>query len=449
MESFSAVLSTLDTKQLPVLGNTILRRIRQLQPQLQHIATNTTPSVGEPIYGSFHVLFPLTFDDGLRWIAKIPINGTADKWDELSASALVSEASTMRLLKRDTTIPLPDVLDFSSTTENSLRCPYIIMSFITGISLYDVWFGHRLYGVNPDTVYTRRTRALQDIASAMIQLDKFSFQSNGRPLFGNDGHLSSVGPMRQLDHKAMLDRWLIHQDPNEDPIYVEFPAFTDPKTYYTFMLDRYPEQKPFPKGIVTLLCQLINWIPEPNGVNPFVLTHQDFDIQNFIVSEDGELRGIIDWDGVAAVPRTLGNERYPEWLTRDWDPGMYGYVESMEDGVEPEGVWEDSPDCLATCRNIYDTIMARYCRDRALGSEANLCRMSLITENLAIAADNPRCRNDIVRKIVHEIWAVAGRNMKDLDFMSLVELFAEGNVENAVMDILREGLDTLLSREGL
>ncbi len=128
---------------------------------------------------------------------------------------------------------------------------------------------------------------------------------------------------------------------------------------------------------------------------------------------------------------------------------MYGYVESMEDGVEPEGVWEDSPDCLATCRNIYDTIMARYCRDRALGSEANLCRMSLITENLAIAADNPRCRNAIVRKIVHEIWAVAGRNMKDLDFMSLVELFAEGNVENAVMDILREGLDTLLSREGL
>ncbi len=91
-ESFSAVLSTLDTEQLPVLGSTILRRIRQLQPQLQHTATNTTPSVGEPIYSSFHVLFPLTFD-GLRWIAKIPINGTAGKWDELSASALASETA--------------------------------------------------------------------------------------------------------------------------------------------------------------------------------------------------------------------------------------------------------------------------------------------------------------------------------------------------------------------
>ena len=53
---------------------------------------------------------------------KIPINGTASKWDELSASALTSEANTMRLLKRETTIPLPDVLDFSSTTQNTLRC---------------------------------------------------------------------------------------------------------------------------------------------------------------------------------------------------------------------------------------------------------------------------------------------------------------------------------------
>ncbi len=36
--------------------------------------------------------------------------------------------------------------------------------------------------------------------------------------------------------------------------------------------------------------------------------------------------------------------------------------------------------------------------------------------------------------------------MKDLDFMSLVELFAEGNVENAVMDMLPRSLD-MVKRE--
>lgn len=304
----------------------------------------------------------------------------------------------MRLFKRETTIPLPDVLDFSPTTQNNLRCPYIMITFISGIPLYDVWFGHRLNGASPDTTHLRRVRALESIASAMVQLDRFSFRIGGCLLFGSDGNLSDIGPMRRVDYEAMLDRWFVHKDPDDDPIYIEHAASSDPKAYYTFMLDLHPEQNPVPKGLAMLLRQLMSWIPEPSRMDPFVLTHLDFDIQNIIVSEEGELRGIIDWDGVAAVPRTLGNERYPGWLTRDWDPAMYGYKESMEDGVEPEGVWEDSPECLSYYRGIYDGIMARHRTERRRGSEANLCRMSLITENLAIAVDDPRCRNAILCK---------------------------------------------------
>ncbi|OQD68803.1 hypothetical protein PENDEC_c030G04885 [Penicillium decumbens] len=442
-ELFSAVLSTLDREQLPLLASAILRR---LQPP--HRTTNAKPSVGEPLYGSYHVLFPLTFDIGLRWVAKIPINGTASKWDELSASALTSEANTMRLLKRETTIPLPDVLDFSSTTQNNLRCPYIMMTFLSGIPLYDVWFGHRLNGASPDTTHLRRIRALESIASAMVQLDRFSFRIGGRLLFGSDGNLSDIGPMRRVDHKAMLDRWFVHKDPDDDPIYIEYAASSDPKAYYTLMLDLHPEQNPVPKGLAMLLRQLISWIPEPSRMDPFVLAHPDFDIQNFIVSEEGELRGLIDWDGVAAVPRTLGNERYPGWLTRDWDPAMYGYKESMEHGVEPEGVWEDSPECLAYYRGIYDGIMARHRMERRRGSEANLCRMSLITENLAIAVDDPRCRNAILRKMVHEIWAAAGRGGQ-MDFTDLADMFAESNMDVVVMETLHTGFNTLLSKKGL
>eukprot|EP00171_Calliarthron_tuberculosum_P010915 IDg10915t1 len=195
-----------------------------------------------------------------------------------------------------------------------------------------------------------------------------------------------------------------------------------------------------------ILRQLISWIPEPSGMDPFVLAHPDFDIQNFIVSEEGELRGLIDWDGVAAVPRTLGNERYPGWLTRDWDSAMYGYKESMEQGVEPEGVWEDSPECLAYYRSVYDGIIARHRAE--IRRDLNLCRMSLITDNLAIAADDPLCRNEILRKIVHEIWAAAGR-VEELDFLDLANMFAESNVSNLVMETLRKGFNALLFKEGL
>jgi hypothetical protein len=92
----------------------------------------------------------------------------------------------------------------------------------------------------------------------------------------------------------MLDRWFVHKDPEDDPIYSECAASGDPKAYYTLMLDMHPEQNKVPRGLAMLLCQLISWISEPSSMDPFVLAHPDFDIQNFFVSEEGEIRGIID-----------------------------------------------------------------------------------------------------------------------------------------------------------
>ncbi|KAK4134200.1 hypothetical protein BT67DRAFT_442102 [Trichocladium antarcticum] len=82
----------------------------------------------------------------------------------------------------------------------------------------------------------------------------------------------------------------------------------------------------------------------------FAKTHPDFDIQNLLVSREGDLVGIIDWDGVGAWPKSLGNLRYPGWLTRDWNPGMYGYG---SDGVHDPEMREDSPQTLARYRNVY------------------------------------------------------------------------------------------------
>lgn len=445
-ELFSAVLSALDRERLPSLACAVLQRT-----QPHHPANKTHPSVGEPIYGSCHVILPLRFSESPHWVVKIPINGTAEKWDELSASALASEASTMLLLKRETTIPLPDVFDFSSTTENILRCPYIIMSFVPGVPLYEVWFGHRLKDdVTLEVTLARRNRSLKSIALAMIQLGKFSFQTGGRLLFGADGKPSGIGSMRQVDHKAMLDRWFIYKDPDDDPIYVECPASEDWRRHYTIMLDLHPEQNPVPRGLNKLLRHLISLIPEPKNMDGFVLAHPDFDIQNFIVSEEGELQGIIDWDGAAAVPRTLGNERYPGWLTRDWDPAMYGFEESMDQGTEPEGVWEDSPECLAKCRRTYKDIMAKGAATTTQASEADFCRMSLITENLAIAANNPQCRNDILRKVVGALWSAAGRAEEEQpQFTDLATMFGEDRVESSVLETISMGFNALLSQEQL
>ncbi|KAI1768013.1 hypothetical protein GGR53DRAFT_518061 [Hypoxylon sp. FL1150] len=418
-ERFSAVLSEINLAQLPSLARSIRIRNDDL------LYDDEEPMIDNPIFGSCHVLFPIRFNDGVSLIAKFPHNGTKAKWDRLSAMALFTEVNTMRLLKQETTIPLPKVFQFSSKPKNCLRCPYIIMENVTGRSLYDVWFGHRLGNASWEAVMQHREKALSGIATAMAQLDKFSFDQGGSLIFEAPAEPCGVGPVRSLDYKAMLDRWVVHEDPSDDPIYVMDDVAYGTKSFYLRPLARDSEDQPFPRGLWVLLHLLINEIEEPTSDKPFVLTHPDFDIHNFIVADDGQLLSIIDWNGVATVPRSVGNLRYPSWLTRDWNPAMYTWDESMESGVEPQGIWEDSPDELARCRTLYRDIMSWVQED---DFDEILTHMSLITENLAIAAYDPRSRNNILRKIVYHMSENQWMYNRNIDFTQLVNDLGENKL---------------------
>ena len=68
----------------------------------------------------------------------------------------------------------------------------------------------------------------------------------------------------------------------------------------------------------------------------------------------------------------------------------------MEDSEEPKSVWEDSPTTLVERHKTYNGLIARYRGD----GNPKFCRISLITDNLAIAASEPICCGQILRKIV-------------------------------------------------
>ncbi|KAI1331580.1 hypothetical protein F5Y16DRAFT_271562 [Xylariaceae sp. FL0255] len=438
-ERFSEVLRALNRDRLPMLG-----RWLYLRHQGQLVST---PVVGEPIYGSNRVCFPLTFDDGLRWLVKIPINGTEGKWDAPSAWSFQAEHRIMRALNAFTDVPVSEVIDFCPAPGDNLRCPYIIVSHPPGWPLYDIWFGHHLNGDDPEVNYARRVRILDSIASAMVQLGRFTTLTSGISCYFRDG-LYTKYYGRRRDYKAELDR--TDEDQSDGPIYIAQPPLTDPKAYYTYMLDLHPETNSYQKCIVALLRKLIDWIPEPEEGRRgqrFDLTIPYFDYQDFIVSEEGDLRGI-EWEGVATLPRSVGSASYPTWLTRDWNPTIYKYEEPMDQGVKPKGgVWEDSPSCLAYWRQFYRYALAKHGGD---DGRIDLCRRSLIARNLLIAAENPWCRSDIVRKVTMEAWKRSGQD-QELVFEVIVERFIEereGKGEDPIIEaLLHKGFDALLAEE--
>lgn len=467
---FSAVLTALHLERLPAFCISVRKQFTE-NDQIESIV------VEQPLFGSYHVLFPITFQDGIRWLMKIPACGTSTHFDFSAAAALRSEALTMRLLRRETSVPVLDVLAFEASLDNELGCPFILMNFIEGISLYDCWFDRV---VSSEQLHMRRTQTLKNLAQAMAELGRFSFDSGGSPMFDQDDNLKGTSSMRCVDHKGMLDRMASGEDDDETALYFDAGPFSDPRLYYFHSIDR--EEKPkqsVHKGLRILLQMFLSWIPElEDHCQKFVLTHPDLDIQNVIVSVDGRLQGLIDWDGVAALPCSIGNESYPSWLTRDWDPAMYGWNEDMERGIEPAGLWEDSSETLVRHRKEYESFMRLQLsseRDQILSNihslpvssyPSSLTAKSLFVANLLIAAENSTSRFEILKKFVDEILQIVRKDPKpltiieskdrsentkekifleNLDIFDISELLVGGEFNRQHVAILRKGFEALLN----
>jgi hypothetical protein len=52
----------------------------------------------------------------------------------------------------------------------------------------------------------------------------------------------------------------------------------------------------------------------------FALRHSDLDLQNILIDEEGNVTGIIDWDGSLAMPRCVGHASVLAFLDRDFYP---------------------------------------------------------------------------------------------------------------------------------
>lgn len=66
-----------------------------------------------PKGGSLNWAVFLTFTDGVEWVFRAPRSHDSMVSDESAAKMLASEVATMRYLKNNTTVPVPEVFSFS------------------------------------------------------------------------------------------------------------------------------------------------------------------------------------------------------------------------------------------------------------------------------------------------------------------------------------------------
>lgn len=146
-----------------------------------------------------------------------------------------------------------------------------------------------------------------------------------------------------------------------------------------------------------LLDIVIPCLPTGHPDEGSVLSVPDLDSQNVLVDEEGNVTGIIDWDHVQTLPRCVGYCRFPSWITRDWDPLMYGWPMMNEA--------ENWPEELQRYREHCDREMGA-----ALGwKDWVYTNKSHIREAVWIATLNSQNRLEICRKMVKVVMEARKR----------------------------------------
>ncbi|KAL8817800.1 MAG: hypothetical protein Q9191_008075, partial [Dirinaria sp. TL-2023a] len=417
LSRFDQVFECIDFGKVAAYATSVRRSQKDADPTGSHDMADPLELeidcdiMGPPLYGSFHILFPLAFKDGKKWILKVPAAGYRGKWDSLAANSLRSEALVMRKLASETTIPLPTVYSFDTSLENQLKCPFILMEYMEGSPLYNGWFNEA-----SDSLETFRAHALESLASAMVQLRAYTFSKGGTPCFDDDGNVTEITTSRIFDSSTSYNR-LAQPECDEGDPFCNIGPFNDERDRLLYLLNRHRPGSTMRQGFYEMLRLFIKWLPEDRvtGYARFVLAHPDFALQNVLVAEDGSLQGILDWDGVCASSIMQGCESYPVWLTRDWTAQMYNYDTKTGQAKTEYYPRENSPQELAYYRNMYSQFMEKLLAEKepdngqprmyrpAFTAASSLTRKSLITASLDVAVNDPMCTLGVASHLFDEI----------------------------------------------
>ncbi|KZV83170.1 hypothetical protein EXIGLDRAFT_324047 [Exidia glandulosa HHB12029] len=182
------------------------------------------------------------------------------------------------------------------------------MDLARGTRLVDVWYDKKWW-----TGARSKTNTHRSLARHMVELSSIEFDRIGT-LERNDATGEYfVAPFASRHELACL---------LEGPDYPLGP-FRTQHEYLRSLAASLLLGMPNPYSLMVEL--FIGTLPDPRFDSaPFTLEHPDLDSQNVFIDDDtGEISALIDWDGVAVLPRQLGALRYPAWLTLDWNPLSY------------------------------------------------------------------------------------------------------------------------------
>ncbi|KAJ4375470.1 hypothetical protein N0V86_007001 [Didymella sp. IMI 355093] len=319
---------------LQILRSALIKRHKGYQDKPMKIAKTAQ--------GSYHQVYVVkTFNPHSHqmegWVIKIPGHGTPDRWTADDEYMLKQEYETMRLITAYTNVPAPFPIDYSATLDNQCGFPYMVMKELPGKNACELWYDDLRVALSPETEQ-KRENMLHSLAGHMTELNKLRFDQIGMPMF--DPTAEDFETYDDIETERLpVDKYYVW--PFCDTYRsVERGPFGSTQAFVRNGIDESNEMEGYqiPKqsasndgrpmmsedGIkarsTSKFFDILTSHPvfQSTASDTFALRHSDLDLQNILIDDDGNVTGILDWDGSLAMPRCVAHAAVPHFLELDW-----------------------------------------------------------------------------------------------------------------------------------
>ena len=195
---------------------------------------------------------------------------------------MLSEIATMKIAKRHTTIPIPQVFGFETSADQPFGYPYVFMEYLGGHSLPN--------GLAETIPHQHHAKVAQQLANVFAELKNLTFSRIGRLWCGENA-----------DQPAKIIPMAWHSSPGPLETSLEY-FYNQRQSENRETMTMHPDDPDWLTACWVLKTALTHIIIEDRVRGPFPLCHLDLHFGNMLFDDEYNLTGIIDWSNAQAAP---------------------------------------------------------------------------------------------------------------------------------------------------
>lgn len=188
----------------------------------------------------------------------------------------------MKIIRKSTTIPIPQVLDFDTSADQPFGYPYVFMEYLGGRTLPD--------GLAHSIPRQHHTKVAKQLANVFADLQNLTFSRIGRLWCGEDA-----------DQPVEIIPMAWHSSPGPLETSLEY-FYNQRQGENRGNMALHPNDPDWLTACWVLKSALSHIIIEDRVRGPFPLCHLDLHFGNMLFDDEYNLAGIIDWSSAQAAP---------------------------------------------------------------------------------------------------------------------------------------------------